>query len=78
MFAAHEISQAVRTRRLEIGLSQKAVARLAGLSRATIGQVEGGTIKDLSLTRTATFLDVLGLGLMITPAPQHENRFPRP
>lgn len=76
MFAAHEISQAVRTRRLEIGLSQKAVARLAGLSRATIGQVEGGTIKDLSLTRTATFLDVLGL--MITPAPQHENRFPRP
>ena len=67
MFAAHEISRAVRTRRLEIGLSQKALAELAGLSRATICQVEGGTIKDLSLTRTAALLEVIGLGLTISP-----------
>lgn len=68
MYAAHELSQAVRTRRREIGLSQKALARMAGLSRTTVIQVEGGTIKDLSLTRTAAILEVLGLGLTISPA----------
>lgn len=67
MFAVHEISQAVRTRRMELGLSQKAVAQLASLSRATIYQVEAGTIKDLSLTRTAALLEALGLSLTICP-----------
>ncbi len=68
MYAAHELSQAVRTRRLEIGLSQKVLAKIAGLSRTTISQVEGGTLKDLSLTRTAALLEAIGLTLSITPA----------
>lgn len=67
MYAAHELSQAVRTRRREIGLSQQALARMAGLSRATINQLERGALNDLSLTRTAAVLDVLGLGLTISP-----------
>lgn len=39
MHAIHELSQAVRTRRQEIGLSQQRLATLAGLSRATIVQL---------------------------------------
>lgn len=68
IYAAHELKDAVRKRRMEIGLSQTALARLSGLSRATISQVEGGTINDLSFSRTAAMLNVLGLGLTITPA----------
>lgn len=68
MYASHELSQAVRTRRQEIGLSQQAVATLSRLSRSTVIDVEKGSIKDLSLTRTAALLDSLGLGLTISPA----------
>ena len=63
-----ELGQAVRQRRVDLGISQAALARLAGLSRATINQVENGRLKDLSLTRTRRILDVLGLGLTIEPA----------
>ncbi|WP_422015288.1 helix-turn-helix domain-containing protein [Roseateles sp.] len=75
MYALHELSQAVRTRRQEIGLSQHRLAQLAGLSRATIVQLERGTLKDLSFTRTAAVLDVLGLGLTIGAA--HPRLKPR-
>ena len=51
-----------------MGLSQKALAELSGLSRSTVIQIEAGSIKDLSLTRTAAVLEALGLGLSITPA----------
>lgn len=75
MYAAHELSQAVRTRRQEMGISQQALAKMSGLSRATINQVEGGKVKDLSLTRTAAILESLGLGLSITPA--HPRSLPK-
>lgn len=66
-----ELSAAVRTRRVDMGLTQLALATLSGLSRATINQVERGTIKDLSLTRAARLLDVLGLSVTIaTPRPR--------
>lgn len=48
-----------------MGLTQTAVARLAGLSRATVNQLEADAIQDLSLRRTARLLDVLGLTLSI-------------
>lgn len=51
-----------------MGLTQSRVARLSGLSRATINQIENGSIKDLSVTRTARLLDALGLTLTISPA----------
>lgn len=76
MYILHELSQAVRTRRREMGLSQQALARLAGLSRATIVALEGGTIKNLSITRTAMVLEVLGLELSVGPA--HPRLEPRP
>ena len=74
MYASNELSQAVRTRRQEIGLSQKALAELSGLSRATVVGVEQGTIKDLSLTRTGALLEALGLGLTISAAHPRLNQ----
>ena len=62
-----ELSIAVRTRRSDMGLTQLTLAMLSGLSRATVNQVEKGTIKDLSLTRAARLLDVLGLSMAIAP-----------
>ncbi|MFZ4288012.1 helix-turn-helix transcriptional regulator [Variovorax sp. HJSM1_2] len=68
MFSVHELSQAVRTRRLDVGWSQATLARMSGLSRTTINQVERGTIKDLSISRINTLLTSLGLSLTISPA----------
>lgn len=68
MFPNHELSNAVKTRRSEIGLSQTALARLAGLSRATVNQIENGSFKDLSLHRATRLLNTLGLSLTVSPA----------
>jgi transcriptional regulator with XRE-family HTH domain len=68
MYAATELGHLVKTRRLDIGLSQGALARLCGLSRATINQVESGSIKDLSLSRVARLLEALGLSLTFSAA----------
>ena len=70
-----ELSTAVRTRRSDMGLTQVALASLSGLSRATVNQVEKGTIKDLSLTRAARLLEVLGLSVAIAaPRPRPASR----
>ncbi len=63
-----EIGLAVRTRRCDIGLTQERVAQLSGLSRATISQIENGTIKDLSVARSARLLAVLGLSIHVSAA----------
>lgn len=72
-----EVSAAVRTRRADMGLTQTALARLCGLSRATINQVERAAIKDLSLTRVGRLLGALGLAMMVSPPrtrePGHTN-----
>lgn len=58
-----EIGLLVRQRREELGLSQARLARLAGLSRATINQLETGAIVDLGVSKLAQLLDLLGLSL---------------
>lgn len=71
MSAILELSSAVRTRRSDMGLTQTALAKLSGLSRATVNQVENGTIHDLSLTRATKLLDTLGLSVIFTvPRPK--------
>ena len=70
-----ELSTAVRTRRSDMGLTQLTLAMLSGLSRATVNQLEKGKIKDLSLTRAARLLDVLGLTMAIAaPRPRPASR----
>ena len=65
MSAILELSSAVRTRRSDMGLTQTSLAKLSGLSRTTVNQVENGTVKDLSLTRAAKLLGVLGLSMTV-------------
>lgn len=61
-----ELSSAVHVRRSDMGLTQTTLAKLSGLSRATVNQVENGTIKDLSLTRAAKLLAVLGMSVTVS------------
>lgn len=56
-----------------MGLTQTTLAALSGLSRATVNQLENGSIRDLSLTRAARLLEVLGLSMAIA-APRPTSR----
>lgn len=40
-----ELSTVVRTRRADMGLTQAALARLSGLSRATVNQLEAASLQ---------------------------------
>lgn len=59
----HELGTAVRQRRLEIGLSQQQLADLAGLSRATVNELETGRLKDLSARRLERLANELGFAV---------------
>jgi transcriptional regulator with XRE-family HTH domain len=67
MSSLTDLSMSVRARRADMGLSQATLARLSGLSRATVNQVENGSLKDLSLSRAERLLDTLGLSLVVEP-----------
>lgn len=56
-----EVGKSIRVRRLAVGLTQQRLAKLAGLSRQTVQQLETGTIGDLSFGRLVNLLGVLGL-----------------
>jgi len=58
-----EIGAAIRERREALELSQKSLAKLAGLSRATINQLERGALTDLGVAKLARVLALLGLDL---------------
>ncbi|MBC7376036.1 MAG: helix-turn-helix domain-containing protein [Burkholderiaceae bacterium] len=73
MSAIHELGNAVRTRRSTMGISQSSLARMSGLSRATVNGLEQGSVNDLSLLRAARLLHVLGLNVSVAPP-----RGPRP
>ena len=73
MNALQELSQTVRQRRTDMALTQTALAQLSGLSRATINQIENGSIRDLSLARTARLLGVVGLTVHVSPARSAEH-----
>lgn len=57
----YEVGKAVSARRLAVGLTQQRLAKLAGLSRQTVHQLEAGTIRDLSFKRTVNLLRIVGL-----------------
>jgi transcriptional regulator with XRE-family HTH domain len=55
-----------------MGLTQTALSKLSGLSRATINQLENCSINDLSLTRVAKLLGTLGLSVTVS-APRTQS-----
>lgn len=58
-----DIGQLVQHRRQALGLSQARLAKLSGLSRATINQLETGALVDLGAAKLIALLDLLGLRL---------------
>jgi transcriptional regulator with XRE-family HTH domain len=64
----HEIGNAVRLRRTEMGLTQADLARASGLSRSTINAVETHNIGNLSITKAEELLEAIGLTMSISPA----------
>lgn len=58
-----DIGHLVQQRRQAIGLSQDKLAKLSGLSRVTINQLEAGTITDLGAAKLMVLLSLLGLQL---------------
>jgi transcriptional regulator with XRE-family HTH domain len=72
-----ELGHLVRARREALGLSQQRLARLSGLSRATINQLENGTLVDLGVSKLADLMDLVGLRLEAGPrktTPRHALR----
>lgn len=67
MAVLNELSSAVRQRRTEMGLTQATLAELAGLSRATVNDLEQEKLENLGLTRAEHLLNVLGMSLGIAP-----------
>ena len=58
-----DIGLLIQTRREALGLSQARLARLSGLSRATINQLENGSLVDLGTHRLLGLLHLLGRDL---------------
>lgn len=67
------IGTLVHQRRQAIGLSQSRLAKLSGLSRATINQLETGSIHDLGAAKLIGLLDLLGLTLQATAPSRTRN-----
>lgn len=61
-----ELSHVVKRQRSDMGLSQERLGELAGLSRATINELETGKLANLSLTRAERLANLLGFGLGVT------------
>ena len=58
-----DIGLLIQARREALGLSQVRLARLSGLSRATINQLENGSLVDLGTHRLLGLLQLLGMDL---------------
>jgi transcriptional regulator with XRE-family HTH domain len=58
-----EVGMHVHDKRKELGLSQAQLAKLAGLSRTTVNQLENGALEDLGYTKLNQLLSILGVSL---------------
>jgi len=68
MDALFELGCAVRERRQDMGITQATLARLSGLSRTTVNQLENATAKELGISRAQRVMGALGLSVVITGA----------
>lgn len=59
------LGAAVARARQRLGLTKKALAAAAGLSRLTIAQLEAGTVSDLGIRKVHRVLAALGLTMTI-------------
>src|ERR1700692_4896996 len=71
----YEIGQSVAKRRAELDLTQAQLAKLSGLSRFTVNQLETGKVKDLGINKLIPLLSVLGIELTAKPRPDQKGLF---
>ncbi|HBG04087.1 MAG: transcriptional regulator [Geobacteraceae bacterium GWC2_58_44] len=63
-----EIGDNIRKERKLRKLSQEKMARDLGMSRATISQIESGTVQEIGVRKLMRILDYLGLELRVRPS----------
>jgi transcriptional regulator with XRE-family HTH domain len=68
-----EIGKKIQSERKEAGLLQEQLARLAGLSRVTVNQLENGTLNDIGYTKLNCILDILGMTMEMNPKQKMQN-----
>ncbi|WP_175873067.1 helix-turn-helix domain-containing protein [Burkholderia sp. BCC0397] len=71
----NEIGQAVAKRRAELDLTQAQLARLAGLSRLTVNQLETGKLNDLGINKLIPLLALLGIELVTHARPAQRGLY---
>ena len=59
------LGHAIKTLRLERGMTQVDLAHAADVSRRWVGEVEAGTRRSIELDRALRVLDVLDASLMV-------------
>jgi transcriptional regulator with XRE-family HTH domain len=68
-----DLSSPIQARREALGLSQARLAKLCGLSRATVNQLENGTLVDLGAAKLLALLNLLGIELGAKTKPARAN-----
>lgn len=63
-----EIGEHIRTERKLRKLTQEKMARALGMSRATISQIESGTVQEIGVRKLMRMLEYLGLELRVRPS----------
>lgn len=63
-----KIGQQIRREREKHRMSQAKLAALLGMSRATISQIENGTVREIGFRKLIRILDVFELELVVRPA----------
>jgi HTH-type transcriptional regulator / antitoxin HipB len=62
-----EIGKAFQAARHESGLSQDALARTLGMSRATLSALESGRCAEIGVRKLSALLESVGLDLLVAP-----------
>lgn len=63
-----EIGNEIRKERKHRKISQEQMAKVLGMGRATISQIESGIVPEIGVRKLIRILDYLGLELRVRPA----------
>lgn len=63
-----DIGKKIREIRKSRKITQAELAKILGMSRTTIGQIENGTVQEIGVRKLIRLLDFLGLELRVRPA----------
>ncbi|MFX4299981.1 helix-turn-helix domain-containing protein [Pseudosulfitobacter pseudonitzschiae] len=70
-----DISERVRAKRKELGMSQTRLAERTGLGRVRINQLETGNALDMKFSNIVAILEELGMSVRIVDAPDRRPVF---